>query len=120
MSRAQITITSVPSIVNGDVTEELIPVVSVLPGDGPPEVSWDSSVDWARIDQRVAAGQITEPALIARHEAGRRARIALGIDGGMADARQVLHRYDSDHGMSPYCIVCGYGAVTSEHGFASA
>ncbi|GGK61548.1 hypothetical protein Sme01_03300 [Sphaerisporangium melleum] len=91
---------------------KLVPVEPVQP-EGDPEDRLP--FDWARIDQKVAAGQITDPVWIDLHMASSAVRARLGISGTMADAREVPHPFTAAGGepfnkiekLSQYCAACG-------------
>lgn len=92
---------------------QLVPVEPVEPGGDPDE---RRPFDWARADQRVADGRLTDPAWIAVHVASGEVRHRLGIAGSMAAARDIAHPFTPAVG-DPYdqapprldhlCAACG-------------
>jgi hypothetical protein len=72
---------------------------------------------WERTDERIAGGQITDPAWMEVSRASQAVRASLGINGSMRDARSVKHPFIAAKGkpydavqdgyLAQYCAACG-------------
>ncbi|MET8985860.1 DUF6221 family protein [Nonomuraea wenchangensis] len=73
--------------------------------------------DWARTEERIAEGEITDPAWLEVSRASQAVRTGLGLSGTMREARNVRHPYVAAEGdpydavqdgyLVYYCAACG-------------
>jgi hypothetical protein len=92
---------------------KLVPVEPVEP-EGDPEDRMP--FDWARTDQKITDGRLTDPAWVEIHEASKKVRQRFGITGTMQDACILPHPYTQadghpydkvPHRLEQYCAACG-------------
>ncbi|MEU4224307.1 DUF6221 family protein [Nonomuraea sp. NPDC026600] len=81
------------------------------------EAQAEELFDWARTEERIADGQITDPAWLEVSRAGSAVRAALGLTGSMREVSDVPHPFVAAKGdpydgvqqghLAQYCAACG-------------